>query len=112
MFVLKSCAHVSFLAFTSRFPRMLQSGSLIFKSTRYREWYSERLLPFVDYIPINYNLSDLPAKIAWVHQHPQIAKEIMTHGKYMSKQYLSQREMQCYTYRLMLEYHTLFEEQQ
>ncbi|CAB9505690.1 KDEL motif-containing protein 1 [Seminavis robusta] len=99
-------------AFTSRFPRLLKSGSVIFKSTRFREWYSERLKPYVDYIPVNYNLTDLLEKIAWVEAHPKAAEQIMQHGRFTSEKYLSKTEMKCYVYRLMLEYHTLFQPQQ
>jgi Glycosyl transferase family 90 len=96
-------------AFTQRFPRLLQSGSLLFKSTRFREWYTERLKPYVHYIPVNYNLTDLEEKITWAYQHPKAAEQIMKNGNFLSKQFFTRKEINCYVYRLILEYHELFE---
>jgi Glycosyl transferase family 90 len=96
-------------AFTARFRSILRSGTLIFKSTRYREWYTERLTPFVDYIPVNYNLTDLPEKIEWAYQHPELANNITRHANEISSRFLRLEDMRCYVYRLMLEYQMLFE---
>ncbi|CAB9503812.1 KDEL motif-containing protein 1 [Seminavis robusta] len=96
-------------AFTSRFPRLLQSGSLLFKSTRFREWYTERLQPYKHYVPVNYNLSDLVEKLTWAHEHPQMAPRIVQNADTASKQFFRRKEMQCYVYRMMLEYNDLFE---
>lgn len=96
-------------AFTERFPKLLRSGSLVFKSTKYREWFSERLQPWVDYIPVNYSLSDLADKIQWAHSHPDLAEAIANHGRSVVERHIRPEDQQCYTYRLMLEYHSLFE---
>jgi Glycosyl transferase family 90 len=82
---------------------------LLFKSTRFREWYTERLKPYVHYIPVNYNLKDLEDKIIWAHQHPKLAEQMVRTGDELSKQFFTNREMECYMYRLVLEYHELFE---
>jgi hypothetical protein len=39
-------------------------------------WFSEYLIPFVNYIPIAYDLSDLVEKIEWVKNNDTLAKEI------------------------------------
>jgi hypothetical protein len=39
-------------------------------------WFSRYLIPFVHYIPIKYDLSDLQDKIMWVMQHDQEAENI------------------------------------
>ncbi|EGO19794.1 glycosyltransferase family 90 protein [Serpula lacrymans var. lacrymans S7.9] len=44
---------------SSRFKRLITSNSLIFKSTVYPEWFTERIEPWVHYIPIQLDLSDL-----------------------------------------------------
>lgn len=97
------------LAFTERFPKLLRSGSLVFKSTKYREWFSERLEPWVDYIPVNYDLSDLKEKIEWAHTHQALAESIAEHGRETVERHIRPEDQQCYTYRLLLEYHALFE---
>ena len=90
---------------------MLRSGSLIFKSTRYREWYSERIRAWRDYIPVNYDTSDLAKKLKWASERdPEFIKNIIDHGKETVERNIRPEDMQCYTYRLMLEYAALFDE--
>lgn len=95
-------------SFTSRFSTILRSGSVVFKSTRFREWFSERVKPFVDYIPVNYDLSDFKEKVAWIHNHPEVAEKMAEHSKMTSMNHMRDEDMRCYTYRLVLEYSTLF----
>ena len=39
-------------------------------------WFSEYLEPYVNYIPISYDLSDLAEKIEWVKNNDESAKQI------------------------------------
>ncbi|CAB9501787.1 KDEL motif-containing protein 2 [Seminavis robusta] len=95
--------------FTSRFPGLLRSGSVVFKSTRYREWFHGILQPYRDYIPVNYNLSDLPQKLAWAQGNTQAMEQMAVDSKQQVERFLRPVDMQCYMYRLLLEYQTLFE---
>ena len=96
-------------SFTERFPALLQSGSLVFKSTRYKEWYTDRLVPYEDYIPVNYDQSDLVDKVAWAHRHPDLMTQITKNANKTIQEHVRMEDMRCYVYRLMLEYQTLFE---
>mmetsp|Transcript_50803 Transcript_50803/g.54988 ORF Transcript_50803/g.54988 Transcript_50803/m.54988 type:complete len:175 (+) Transcript_50803:168-692(+) len=96
-------------SFTSRFRKLLLSGSVVFKSSRYRQWFTERLHPFVDYVPVNYNLTDLPEKIKWIHEHPTRAAAIAKHASTTVQTSIRDVDRQCYMYRLALEYQELFE---
>jgi Glycosyl transferase family 90 len=97
-------------AFSVRFSALLRSGSLIFKATRYREWFSERIRSWKDYIPVNYDTSDLAHKLEWVSaQEPEVITNIIRHGKATVERYIRPEDMQCYTYRMVLEYMTLFD---
>lgn len=40
-------------------------------------WFSDLLVPFGNYIPIRYDLTDLQEKINWVLEHPVEAREIV-----------------------------------
>jgi Glycosyl transferase family 90 len=69
----------------------------------------------MDYIPVNYDLSDLVEKVDWMHQNengqPQLlAERIVQHSRERVEQLFRPVEMQCYMYRLLLEYQTLFEQ--
>jgi hypothetical protein len=80
----------------------------VFKSTKYREWFSERLEPWVHYIPVKYDLTDLADKVAWADAHPDRVEEIVENGRQSVERHLRPEDQQCYTYRLLLEYHALF----
>ena len=41
-------------------------------------WFSEFLKPYVNYIPIAYDLSDLAEKIEWINNNDTVAKVIAT----------------------------------
>ena len=97
-------------SFTERFPSLLQSGSLVFKSTRYKEWYTDRLVPYEDYIPVNYDQSDLVDKVAWAHRNPDLVTQITKNAYKTIQEHVRTEDMRCYVYRLMLEYQTLFEQ--
>ena len=96
--------------FTSRFPGLLRSGTVVFKTSRYREWYHGVVKPYVDYIPVNYDTSDLVEKVEWIQQNPEIAERMTQHAREQVERYLRPVDMQCYLYRLLLEYQTLFKE--
>jgi len=51
-------------------------GSVPFMITNNDFWFKPLLIPFGNYIPIKYDLSDLEEKIEWVLEHDIEAKEI------------------------------------
>jgi Glycosyl transferase family 90 len=98
-------------AFSVRFSAMLRSGSLIFKTTRYREWFSERVRAWRDYIPVDYDTGDLAKKLKWASESdPKAIENIILHAKDTVERHIRPEDMQCYTYRMVLEYSTLFDE--
>jgi hypothetical protein len=52
-------------------------GALPMMITNNHFWFSDLLVPFGNYIPIKYDLTDLQEKIEWVMEHPVESKEIM-----------------------------------
>ena len=56
----------------------LLSNSVVFMPpTEYDTWGMEsQLRPFVHYVPLNHNLSDLPDKISWARQHDEECRRI------------------------------------
>jgi len=51
-------------------------GSVPFMITNNDFWFKPLLIPFGNYIPVKYDLSDLEEKIEWVLEHDVEAKEI------------------------------------
>ena len=49
--------------FSSRLMATLTSRSLVFRASLFSEWFDERLVPGVHYIPVRLDYSDLEAKV-------------------------------------------------
>lgn len=70
----------------------LLTGSPVLKVASqcgYRQWYYDRLLPWVNFVPVQADMSDLIEKIRWLRQHDGTAQEIgrAGHALAMSLQY-------------------------
>lgn len=52
------------------------SGAVPMMVSNAKCWFSSYLIPFVHYIPIKYDLSDLQEKITWVIEHDEQAEQI------------------------------------
>jgi glycosyltransferase involved in cell wall biosynthesis len=52
------------------------TGCVPFLISNAKCWFSEFLKPFVNYIPIKYDLSDLIEKIEWVRNNDELAEKI------------------------------------
>jgi hypothetical protein len=61
-----------------RFPKLLESGSLVFRTFPIRgaETFSFRVKPWVHFIPIKEDLSDLADRIQWAKDHDHEAEII------------------------------------
>ncbi|KAK1231220.1 hypothetical protein PQX77_005665 [Marasmius sp. AFHP31] len=114
-------------AWSSRFKRLISSGSVVFKSTVYREWWSDRMQPWVHYVPVQVDLSDLWSVFLFfrgvmnTHEgesgtdgsqyasggggaHDELAKKIGDDGYEWSRTFWRREDMVAYNFRLLLEY--------
>ncbi|KAF8487537.1 glycosyl transferase family 90-domain-containing protein [Gautieria morchelliformis] len=96
---------------SARFKRLMTSKSLIFKSTIFPEWYTERIMPWVHYIPVQMDLSDIYDVLAFFRgdlsgagAHDDLAERIATAGKTWSHEFYRRHDMAAYNIRLFLEY--------
>ncbi|KAK7052187.1 beta-1,2-xylosyltransferase 1 [Favolaschia claudopus] len=102
---------------SGRFKRLITSNSLVFKSTIYPEWYIDRIAPWVHYIPIQLDLSDLHDALVFfrgdasgVGAHEDLARKIAVEGRVWSKTFWRREDLAAYFLRLMLEYARLMSE--
>lgn len=63
VFLLSLCSQIDGNTFSGRFLGLLQSNSLVFKSTIWTEFFADWLKPYVHYVPVKPDLSDLYEKI-------------------------------------------------
>ncbi|KIO30210.1 glycosyltransferase family 90 protein [Tulasnella calospora MUT 4182] len=96
---------------SARFKRLITSNSLVFKSTIFPEWYTDRIQPWVHYIPIKNDFTDLYDVFTFFHgdvdgnnSHDDIAERIARQGKEWSLTFWRKEDMVAYTFRLFLEY--------
>jgi hypothetical protein len=60
----------------------LYSNSLVFKVTsHWEQWFYKDLKPWVHYIPVTYDLSDLLEKLEWAIQNDDECKRIAENGR-------------------------------
>ncbi|KAG1729524.1 glycosyl transferase family 90-domain-containing protein [Suillus paluster] len=96
---------------SGRFKRLITSNSLVFKSTIYPEWFMDRIAPWLHYVPVQVDLSDLYDTLTFFRGGPQgegahedLAQKIATAGREWSKKYWRREDLTAYTFRLFLEY--------
>jgi len=65
------------------------SGSVPMFISKAKCWFTDLLIPFVHYIPIKYDLSDLIEKIEWVNENDDLAKKIAENAYKFSITYFS-----------------------
>ncbi|GFZ43509.1 hypothetical protein JCM24511_01229 [Saitozyma sp. JCM 24511] len=90
---------------SARFKRLMSTNSVVLKSTIFPEWYQDRIQPWIHYVPIKADLTDLYDVLAFFREgHDDLAKEIADEGKVWSKSFWRKEDMVSYQFRLFLEY--------
>ncbi|WVQ95730.1 hypothetical protein IAU59_002829 [Kwoniella sp. CBS 9459] len=99
-------------AWSARFKRLLAAGSLVFKATIMPEWWTDRIQPWVHYVPIQMDYSDLYDAMVFFqgdphshsHGEPTLARDIARAGQEWSKASWRKEDMVAYMFRLYLEW--------
>ncbi|KAK4444092.1 glycosyltransferase [Podospora aff. communis PSN243] len=104
------------------FLRVLRSGSIPFLSSIFQEWYTERLLPWVHFVPIDVRFHALHGTLAYftgiqdsgetrlngrnvkMESNPDNAKWIADEGRKMAFKAIRREDMEVYLFRLLLEW--------
>ena len=95
-----SCAY-------SRSYWQLFSNCVIFKqSSPDIQWFYGALQPYVHYIPLEQDLSDLVEKILWARSHDDEAKTIMLNARNFAEANLTREQVHYYLYLVLKEYGT------
>ncbi|KAJ7728950.1 glycosyl transferase family 90-domain-containing protein [Mycena maculata] len=89
---------------SGRFLGLLTSGSLVFKSTVFTEYFSQWLRPFEHYIPVRPDLSDLVSRLEWARAHDEEARRIQRAGKEFVDRVMTDAQNDCYFFLMLLEW--------
>jgi hypothetical protein len=93
-----SCAY-------SRAYWQMFSNCVIFKQTSENiQWYYRALQPFVHYIPVHWDMSDLVEMIFWAIDHDEEAEQISNRAQDFAKNNLTYAKVMQYLYHLLVEY--------
>ena len=86
-------------AWSGLFHKLL-SGSPVLKIASpagYRQWYYDRLKPWVNFVPVASEMSDLVEKAKWLQTHDEVARQIGERGRAlaMERTYEVELERTC-----------------
>lgn len=93
------------VAASFRFKHLFLCGSLVFHvGDEWQEFFYPQLKPWVHYIPVKQDLSDVRELLQFVKENDAIAQEIATRGKQFILNHLKMQDISCYWERLLTEF--------
>lgn len=97
-----------YVAATPALAWKLNSQCLVFKQkSPYTIWFDQMLIPWVHYIPIENDLSDLFEKIAWAKDHDELARHIAKEGGEFARENIQPEHAYLYWYKILVHYASL-----
>lgn len=85
-----------------RLPYLLAGGSLILKQdSSYYEHFYHKLEPWVHYVPIKRDISDLQEKVEWARENDREAEKIAKNSAQFVRDNLLPEHIYCYMVRLL-----------
>jgi len=82
-------------AWSALFQKLL-SGSVVLKVAspqNFRQWYYDELVPWVNFVPIQADMSDLVEKVHWLLEHDDEARKIGENGAKLANKLSYEREL-------------------
>ncbi|XP_019716298.1 protein O-glucosyltransferase 1 [Hippocampus comes] len=96
------------VAASFRFKHLFLCGSLVFHvGSEWQEFFYPQLKPWVHYIPVKQDLSDVRELLQFVKDNDSIAQEIAIRGMEFVSEHLQMRDVSCYWERLLTEFSQL-----
>ncbi|QVM11433.1 hypothetical protein D8B26_006081 [Coccidioides posadasii str. Silveira] len=92
---------------SGRYYRLLRSKSAVLKQTILQEWHDDRLAPWVHYIPVNMNLTDLPEMVRYLVHEPEgkeLGKKVASNSREWMGKAFRKEDFKLTFWRLLLEY--------
>ncbi|KXS19239.1 glycosyltransferase family 90 protein [Gonapodya prolifera JEL478] len=92
-------------SFSQRFHTFLrESKSLILRARGFVDWSDHWVVPYVHYIPLRFDWSDLVSAVQWAISNVTEAKKIAEQGHDMGRRGLRYEDIQCHMFAVMGEY--------
>lgn len=97
-------------SFPSSLHWQIYSNSLtMFVDSPYIEWFYSALKPYVHYVPLKKDYTDLREKMIWLQQNDSLAKEISKNAMKFARNQISNERMIHYIYLLLCMYKEKFQ---
>ncbi|KAJ3192376.1 F-actin-capping protein subunit alpha, partial [Entophlyctis luteolus] len=95
-------------SWSGRIQTYLESNSVVLWSGLFVDWYLTSLKPWVHYVPVKLDFSDLDERLEWLRNHDDEAQQISKNARLLMGQMGRISQIQCYTALLLLEYRSLW----
>ncbi|KAK4056641.1 hypothetical protein OIO90_002193 [Microbotryomycetes sp. JL221] len=99
---------------SGRFHRLMSMKACVLKSTLFPEWYGDRIQPWVHYVPVKVDYSDLYDIMTFFrgspdgkNDHDELGRKIGLQGKQWAQDHWREQDMASYMFRLVLEWNRL-----
>lgn len=80
-----------------RFPYLLAGDSVVLKQdSEYYEYFYNHTIPYVHFIPVKKDLSDIVEKINWIKEQDDEAFKIAKAGRVLMRDVAMPRDVFCY----------------
>ena len=117
MFNFKYLPDIDGNSFSGRYLSFLRSSSLPIKATIYNEWHDSRLVAWQHFVPMDNSFVDVYGIMEYFLGYgtgpgnDEAARQIATQGREWAEKVLREEDMLVYTYRLLLEYARICDDQ-
>ncbi|KAJ3342708.1 hypothetical protein HDU93_001280 [Gonapodya sp. JEL0774] len=92
-------------SFSQRFHTFLREAkSLVFRARGFVDWSDHWVVPYIHYIPLRFDWSDLVSAIQWAIGNPTEAQKVAEQGYEMGRNGLRYEDIQCHMFAVMSEY--------
>lgn len=92
----------------NRTAAFLHSGSVVLLATAFQDWVFRKLVPWVHYVPIRLDFSDLDERLEWLMDNDAVARSIGAAGRKHAEEELDMLSMQLYNTAITLALADLF----
>ncbi|KAI8616441.1 lipopolysaccharide-modifying protein, partial [Chytriomyces sp. MP71] len=88
----------------ARLQSYLHTNSVVVYNGIFRDFFNWQLEPFVHYVPVRLDLSDLEERVQWLMDHDEEARKISENARFVMAQVNRIETLQCYAGLFLLEY--------
>lgn len=89
---------------SSYFWQLFGNSLILKQASFFSEWYHAALKPYMHYVPLKRDFSDLIDRIAWAKKHENRARTIVKHAHNFARAYLKEVDLYYYFYLSLKEY--------